>query len=647
MMLTEIFPFLALSGVVAFVLPGTRSKGIAAAVMIAIGAVVAAIAGVTAIVLPGAEMTDGGGGLPGLDALSGVFALAVAICGVACAVYAVGYMPGHARGKSHTQVGLHFASLVALFYSMIEVVCATEVYGFLFWWETMTLSSFVLVMFDAQRKEVLHAAVGYLVLMHIGFFMLLGAFAVSAAQGEGSSFFAGQGSMTAGVFLLFLAGFGMKAGIFPLHMWLPVAHPAAPSHVSAMMSGVMIKMGIYGIVRAALALTPEALTMMGTLVFVLGAVTAVFGIARAAVQTDLKRLLAYSSVENVGIICLGIGLGMLGRALGSDFIAYAGFGGALLHVLGHANYKTMLFLGAGSVVAAAHHRDMNRLGGLLRRMPMTGILFLAATCAICTVPGLVGFTSEFVLFDGLFGSITRGDLVVVAVAGIVALALVGGLTLMTFTKAYGMTFLGNPRGRSARDAREVGTVMLVAQALPLAGMVTGTLLYPYLVLENADALFGARYYAEPVIGTMATVEWVMLGVVLLTGGLLYLKVRLNRRAGVAVRRRPTWGCAFTVPSARMQYTASSYNRELQTMWSERGGHSGRVLAEDEIFPKSHTFSTEDRDTTARAVTRWFSGGLRRWTARLALFQTGKTNHYVLHALLLLVLILILSLCGAL
>ncbi len=656
----NLFSLLVWGSLLPFVLPGTRYKAIGAAAVIAAGAVMAAVAGVTAIVLPGSE-TGTGAWLPGLDPIGGVFALAVAISGVACAVYAVGYMPGHAAGKSHTQVALHFAALVALFYAMIEVIRAEDTYGFLFWWELMTLSSFLLVMFDGQRKEVLHAAVSYLVLMHVGFFLLLGGFVVpggseaffgsTAAIGSATAPVAGgtAAGMPVGAFLLFLAGFGLKAGIFPLHMWLPVAHPAAPSHVSALMSGVMIKMGIYGIVRAALALNAERIMGMGALVFALGAVTAVFGIARAAVQSDLKRLLAYSSVENIGIICLGLGLGMLGRGLESDFIAYAGFGGALLHVLGHSNYKTMLFLGAGSVVAATHHRDMNRLGGLLRRMPVTGILFLAATCAICTVPGLVGFTSEFVLFDGFFGSITRGEVVVAAAAGIVALALVGGLTLMTFTKAYGITFLGNPRGCGAREAKEVNLVMLAAQALPLAGILAGTLLYPYLVLENADTLFGARYYAEPVIGTMATVEWVMLGVAAVTGGLLYLKRWLNRRARATVRRRPTWGCAFTSPSGRMQYTASSYNRELQTLWNETGGgrQAEGMLAEDEIFPTAHAFVTEDRDSTARAVTHWTTRLLRRWTARMALFQTGKTNHYVLHALVVLVLILILSLCGAL
>ena len=638
-MISAIFPYLVLGAVLPFLAPGTRAKGIVAAGVIAVGAAIAAAAGVTAIVVPSAQPVL----LPGMDAMGGVFALAVAISGVACSIYAVGYMPGHAAGKSHTQVGLHFAALVALFYSMLGVVCAEGAYGFLFWWELMTLSSFSLVMFDAQRKEVLHAAVGYLVLMHVGFFMLLGAFVAG-----GDAFFAGSG-LTIPVFLLFLAGFGLKAGIFPLHMWLPVAHPAAPSHVSAMMSGVMIKMGIYGIVRAALALTPEALFSMGLLVFALGAATAVFGIARAAVQVDLKRLLAYSSIENIGIICLGIGLGMLGRAAGSDFIAYAGFGGALLHVLGHANYKTMLFLGSGSVVAATHNRDMNRLGGLLKRMPVTGVLFLLATMAICVVPGLVGFTSEFVLFDGLFGSITRGELIAVSVVGIVALALVGGLTLMTFTKAFGITFLGNPRGCGARDAREVNIIMLLAQVLPLAGILVGPVLYPYLVLENADVLFGARYYAEPVIGTMLTVEYVMGGVALLTGGLLCLKWWLNCRAKVAAVRRPTWGCAFTVPGKRMQYTASSYNRELQTMLGERGAERQvRELAEEEVFPERMEFTApKEQDTAGRITTRLIVRQLRRWTARLALFQTGKTNHYVLHALLLLVLILILSLCGAL
>lgn len=642
---TNIFTMLVLGSLLPFAVPGVRFQGIVAAVVIAVGAVFAAVAGVTAIVLPaGVTVPAGDFVLPEMDAIGGVFALAVAISGVACSVYAVGYLPGHATGKNQVQTGLHFAALVALFYSMLGVIGAKDTYGFLFWWELMTLSSFVLVMFDGERKEVLHAAVGYLVLMHIGFFLLLGGFV--APQG-GEAFFAGRG-MTVPAFLLFLVGFGLKAGIFPLHMWLPVAHPAAPSHVSAMMSGVMIKMGIYGIVRSALALTPDGIFAMGLLVFVLGAVTAVFGIARAAVQIDIKRLLAYSSIENIGIICLGIGLGLLGRSVESDFLAYAGFGGALLHVLGHSNYKTMLFLGAGSVVAATHNRDMNRLGGLLRRMPVTGILFLVATMAICTVPGLVGFASEFVLFDGLFGAITRGEMVAAAVAGIVALALVGGLTLMTFTKAYGITFLGNPRGCAAREAHEVGAVMLLAQVLPLAGILAGPVLYPYIVLENADVLFGARYYAQPMIDRMWIVEGVMAGVVLLTVGLVFLKQWLNRRAGVASVRRPTWGCAFTAPDKRMQYTASSYNRELQTMWGDRQREAtSSALPEEEIFPAERAFSTEDRDTTARAVTHWFARMLRRWTARLALFQTGKTNHYVLHALVLFVLILILSLCGAL
>lgn len=638
----EIFPYLILSAALVLAVPGTRVKSILAAVAIGIGAIYAAIVGVGTIV--GSTMTVEGGLIAGLDPVGGVFLLAIAINGVACSVYAIGYVAGHAAGKSQTQVGLHFASLVVLFYAMIGVVCASDTYTFLFWWELMTLSSFVLVMFDGQRKEVLHAAVGYLILMHVGFFFLLGGFVMPAG---GEAFF-GSGGMGLPVFLLFFVGFGLKAGLFPLHMWLPVAHPAAPSHVSAMMSGVMIKMGIYGLLRAVLALTPEALFTAGLLLFAVGAVTAIFGIARAAVQTDLKRLLAYSSIENIGIICLGIGFGALGRAAGSDFIAYAGFGGALLHVLGHSNYKTMLFLGAGSVVAATRNGDMNRLGGLLQRMPLTGALFLVATLAICAVPALVGFTSEFVLFSGFFGTVTRGELVAISIVGIVALALVGGLTLMTFAKAFGITFLGNPRGCAAREAREVGGVMLVAQVLPLAGILAGPVLYPYLVLEYADVLFGARYYAQPMIDTLLTVEVVGAIVLVFTIGLVVLKWQLNRRFGVGTVRRPTWGCAFTVPNKHMQYTASSFNRELQTGLADRGAdREVREFGEEEIFPGPLEFKKEERDTTARVATRWIARQLHCWTARLALFQTGKTNHYVLHALVLLVLILVLTLFGVL
>lgn len=637
MILSTIFPYLILSALVVFLLPGTKLKSLWSVLAITAGGVYAAIAGVEAILAGASPLIEG------LDGLGGVFLLAIAIGGTACSIYGAGYTRAYAREKGPMQMSVHYASLVVLFYSMIGVVTAAGDYAFLFWWELMTLSSFLLVMFDSGKKEVLHAAVGYLVLMHIGFFFLLGAFA-----SDGGSFFAAEG-MTIPVFLLFMVGFGLKAGLFPLHMWLPVAHPAAPSHVSALMSGVMIKMGIYGIIRAALALTPESLYAMGILIFALGAITAVFGIVKAAVQTDLKRLLAYSSIENIGIISLGIGFGLIGKSMGSHFITYIGFGGALLHMLGHSHYKMLLFMGAGSVVNAIHSRDMNRMGGLLKQMPITGILFLVGTMAICAVPATMGFTSEFVLMNGLFKSIAANEMIIASIVGIAVLALVGGLALMTFSKAFGIAFLGNPRSRAAMEAKESNAAMLIGQVLPLVGVLLGPVVYTALILNNTDILFGAGYYAEPLIETVWDVEIVAGIVVLLVIGLVALKKFLNWKYGIKPVKRPTWGCAFTVPNKRMQYSASSYNRDLQTVFSDRGADSQvKEFSEEEIFPEKHDFKRDkEDDTAAKAVTRYFLRSLRYSTARLALFQTGKTNHYILHALLLLMVILILSLCGVL
>lgn len=643
MNITDLFPYLILSSVLVFAMPRGRIMGAFSALFILLGAVYAAIAGVETIVGGNTAL------MPGVDPLEGIFLLAIAISGTACSLYATGYVPDHAGHKSRPQLGLHFAALIVLFYSMIGVVTAGTTYGFLFWWELMTLSSFGLILFDAQKREVLHAAVGYLILMHIGFFFLLAGFTL------GGDIFFGDGYMqglSIPVFLLFLAGFGMKAGLFPLHMWLPVAHPAAPSHVSAMMSGVMIKMGIYGIFRSVAALAPEGLYPMGLLIFALGTVTAVFGILRGAVQNDLKRLLAYSSIENIGIICMGIGFGTIGQSMGSDLIAYIGFGGALLHTLGHSNYKTLLFLGSGSVLSATHHKDMNLLGGLLKRMPITGTLFLIATMAICTVPGLIGFTSEFVLMGGMFKTISTHEVIVVSVIGIAALALVGGLTLMTFSKAFGITFLGNPRSTAARDAKEVRLSMLLAQVLPLAGVIAGPVLYAYLVLENMDILVGARYYEKPTLDVLMTIEMIAGAVLALTLMLVGLKWWLNKRSGVKTVYRPTWGCAFTAPNKKMQYTSTSYNRELQSVGSESIiDRNIKQLTEEEIFPGPHAYPTKmkkgEGDKALQTVNRYLMKWLRRLTVRLALFQTGKTNDYILHGLVLLGLILILTLSGVL
>ncbi len=602
-----------------------------------VGAAIGICAGAVALLCEAVRVLSGWGQpqLPGVDPLSALFVVALALGGIASSVYAIGYLRAYRTQKNRLQLDLHAGSLVVLFYAMVGVVTSTQRYEFLFWWELMAIGSFLLILFDAQRKEVLHAAIGYLILMHAGFFLLLAGFSLS-----GDALF-GSGSLSLGAFVLLFLGFALKAGVFPLHLWLPVAHPAAPAHVSALMSGVMIKMGIYGIVRAVTSLD-DHLYGVGVALLIAGAVTALFGIVRAAGQDDLKRLLAYSSIENIGLMLLGIGFGTVGMAVDNLAIAGLGYGAALVHMLGHSNYKTLLFLGAGSIYTATHRTDMNRLGGLARRMPLSAILFCSATLAICAAPPLVGFSSEFLLFWGMFDALSAGQQLGVAIFGIVALSLVGGLVVITFVKAFGITFLGNPRSAAARDAGEVNGWMIGAQALPLAGLIAGAVCYPRWLWTIFDETQLAPF------DTLDRILWVGGLLAVVVAALLAVRALLRRRSAAPVVEGPTWGCGFTAPSTRMQYTASSFARELEGIVArEKDTEAPVELEEMEIFPREHTFSTHESDTTARAVTRFSFRVLRKWTARLALFQTGKTNHYILHALLLLGAVLILSLAGLL
>lgn len=621
------FPYLALSALTVFFIP-RKAKSVVAAVAIILGAALAAVAAIETLTQGASTLIEG------IDGLSSIFVIAVAISCSAASIYAIGYMKSHSQGKSNSQLSLHFAALVLLFYSMISVLSATDNYQFLLWWELMTLSSFVLVIFEASRKEVLHAGISYLILMHVGFFFLLAAFA-----GSGSALW-GSGGLSLPLWIMMLVGFGLKAGIFPLHVWLPVAHPAAPSHVSAMMSGVMIKMGIYGIIRATLALSPELLYTAGMTIFIIGVVTGLFGIIKATLQRDLKRMLAYSSIENIGIIMLALGLGVMGVATSNSLLTLCGIGGALLHVMNHACYKTMLFMGAGSVLSATHKTDMNRLGGLLKRMPLTGWLFLSASLAICAIPPLSGFFSEFAIYSGMLGSIAAGESVVTSIVGVVALALIGGASIFAFSKVFGIVFLGTARSCSARDAVEVDGAMIAAFALPLVGILSGGLLYPNLILDSVNLLGVDSTMTADLISNMESVEWASLVMVGIAVGLWLLRSYLQR--GRAISSAPTWGCAFTAPDKQMQYTSSSMSRELEQTVDTVSTSSERLEAMD-LFPSAHAFETVQDDKTNRMVTKVSSKILRRWTARLALFQTGKTNHYILHALLFLALILILSL----
>ena len=441
--------------------------------------------------------------------------------------YSRGYLAGYFGRYSSAHFSLHYTALVALVASMMCVVLASGGFSFLFSWELMTIASFILILFEANRQETRRAALNYLVMMHIGFMFLVAGFVMLFNATHSSSFDAIEYYFKLGnplpLFVVLFIGFGMKAGLFPMHIWLPEAHPAAPSHVSAIMSGVMIKTGIYGVVRLMQAIdaNTELLYTIGLIVLLSGIVTGLWGVIFAAMQNDVKRLLAYSSIENIGVILIGLGIAAVGHAAGSDLIGMCGMCGALLHTVNHSLFKTMLFFGAGNIYSKMHTTTMNRMGGIAKHMPLTAALMAFAVAAICALPPLNGFVSELFIYIGMFNGISDGHEVLYSVAGIIALSLIGGIVVLAFTKLYGVVFLGSPRSHEVAETQEVDGCRIGAMAIPAAFILFIGLFPQYAILpiaRVAEAVTASDNtmvidHMMPTLQTMSLISWILIAVI--------------------------------------------------------------------------------------------------------------------------------------
>lgn len=588
------------------------------------------------------------------DALSALFLAVVALSALAVTIYAKGYVQSYGARKTSFQLSLHYAGIVLLFLSMAGVVTADGGYPFLFCWEGMTLASFALILFDADHATVRRAAVNYLMLMHLGFILLLAGFVTLSADGLTAGFsslpayFAAHRPLP--LFLVFLAGFGMKAGLFPLHAWLPEAHPAAPAHISALMSGVMIKMGVYGILRVGLAVQDGLLTI-GIVLLALGAVSALGGSVFAAVQGEMKRLLAYSSIENVGIILMGLGLALIGKACGSPELAACALCGALLHTVNHAFFKASLFFGAGNIYTQTHTLALDRLGGLVHRMPVTAACMLVGTAAVCALPPLSGFVSEFLIALGALKSTAAADGAALAsTCALVAMALTGGIVLLAFTKMYGIAFQGHPRSAAAAAATEVDPWRRAALFIPVAGIVAvGVAPTVFLggLFDLAGELLGMRfcapYYAYMVHDCILGITLSALLLCCFTAALLIWKQRTMRRRTVAAS--PTWGCGFGAVNTRMQYTGESYAEGIERITGRLTGHrqEGQPVDKAETFARGHAFRIGHGDGIDRLLRHTWLETVRIINRRVMRWRTGKVNHYISYALAFMLLILLLSL----
>jgi formate hydrogenlyase subunit 3/multisubunit Na+/H+ antiporter MnhD subunit len=580
-----------------------------------------------------------------IDALSAFFLVPIFVLGGLAAVYGRAYMRSESDKRSLGPSIFAFNVLVA---SMALVVIARNAVLFLVAWEVMALSAYVLVTFEHEKTEVRRAGWVYLIATHIGTIALIAMF-VMLARGTGKYDFAAfeaaapLGEATAMiVFVLALLGFGAKAGLVPLHVWLPEAHAAAPSHVSAVMSGVLLKMGIYGIVRTLSILGP-ARSWWGPTLMILGLLGAMLGIALALVQRDMKRALAYSSVENIGLVTLGLGLGYWGAASGRPAIALLGAAGGLLHVWNHALMKGTMFLGAGSILHATGTKDLERLGGLLHRMPRTGTAMIAGAVAISGLPPMNGFVSEWLLYLGLIrGGIASSDVGsapgVAALLGTGVLSFVGAMAALCFLRLIGVALLGEARSVEADRAHESSAWLTAPMAILLAGSVTiGTLPLPVVaaVLHASDSIVGAAHPPLPdvplaTLGHMNALVW---GVTLVCSAVFVLL-----RRGKPARRDATWGCGYVAPTPRMQYTARAFAELFGAkVLPERLRPHFSGAAPMSVFPKPAAFASACDDPLTRGVYDPLFAGMGDRFARLRWLQQGILHIYILYILIVLVL----------
>ncbi|MBI2525051.1 MAG: hydrogenase 4 subunit B [Candidatus Rokubacteria bacterium] len=593
-----------------------------------------------------------------IDGLSAFFLILIGVVGAAVALYGFGYSAAYQGRYSLRRLG---ALLNVLLLSLTVQVMADNALTFLMTWETMSLAAYLLVLTEHDRPGTVRAATWYLAVTHAGFAALVAMFFLLSA-GELTTSFAAMRSVSLAplvrdaAFVLALVGFGAKAGVVPVHVWLPMAHPVAPSHVSALMSGVVIKMGVYGLLRVTIDLLGGGPPWWGGLVLGVGTVSALLGVLYALMEHDLKRLLAFHSVENIGIIFIGIGAGLMFQSYGLTTLATLGIVGGLYHTINHACFKGLLFLGAGSVLHATGTRNMEELGGLIRRMPRTAFFFLVGACAISALPPLNGFASEWLVFQALLGgsAIPQPEVAVIMPIAVAMLALTSGLAAACFVKAFGITFLAIPRSPEAAHAHEAPPSMQVGM-VSLVLMCVGLGLAPFAVVPLlGSSLAGLGGLAPTAVtftlalplrvpGTFGQMSapLLALGLALLLA-LVPLALWLlgaNRRLRVG----DTWGCGRIGQTARMEYTATAFAEPLRRIFAELYRPSQDLSIDfhpaSKYFVQSIEYRSEIHPWFERVLYARLLQGLRSAATGVRRLQGGSVHLYLVYMTLALLVLL--------
>ena len=523
-----------------------------------------------------------------LDPLAGFFLVLVSLVTLIAAIYGPAYVREYQQGSQPLLALTLFSGLFVA--GMDMVMIASDAFSFMISWELMSVSSYFLVAYQHQNETNRSAAFIYLLMAQIGGLFILLGYGVLAGFSGAFDFASMQATVLSPAwsslaFVLALIGFGMKAGIVPLHVWLPQAHPVAPSHISALMSGVMLKVAIYGFIRFVYDLLGNIYWQWGVTVLIIGSLSAVLGVFYALMQHDLKRLLAYHSVENIGIIYIGLGLSMVFAGTGHFQLAALGLIAALYHCLNHALFKSLLFFGAGAILQQSHEHDLNKMGGLIKKMPVTAFCFLVGCISISALPPFNGFVSEWLTFQAALQGTVLDNHILSAIIPVAAavLALTGALAATCFVKVYGVCFLGVPRSETAAKATEAAFGMQLSQIL-LAILCLFFGLFPTWTVSQLDNI--ARLLLPVGMPAATSHGWLWLTpismkiasygapMVFLGIGSAWLLIWFwlhPRRKNKAIRISPTWDCGFGALNARMQYTATSFTmpirRIFKPVWS--------------------------------------------------------------------------------
>ena len=597
-----------------------------------------------------------------VDYLSAFFLLVISLLGCAVSLYSISYTGQFIQRRN---IGLFLFLYNLLFLSVIGIVSAGNAVLFLVMWEVMSLTTYALIVYEHEDIPTRRAGFLYVMMAHLGAAFLVGMFVLMYSFPHSFEFSAiresaaGMTSVVRSIlFLCALIGFGVKAGIMPLHIWLPEAHPAAPSNISALMSGVLIKIGIYGIVRVAFDLLgPGPLEWWGILVLILAVVSAVLGVLYALMEHDLKRLLAYHSIENIGIILMGIGAALCFSSLGNTKLAALALAAGLFHVLNHALFKGLLFLGAGSVHHATHTRNIEKLGGLMKRLPWTALFFLVGAAAISALPPLNGFASEWLTFQALLFGFNISDFALkLAIPLTVALlALTGALAAACFVKAFGITFLGSARSPHVEQAREsplsmvvaMGALAVVCIAIGIAPGTALTLLDPVTnVFFNSHIVGGASLNPGTLLvqqgaGTSSS----PLLIALLLVGLVLLPVAIGVAVGGRIRKRiaMTWACGLERIEPQMQYTATGFSKPIRMIFSNIVRATHEIEMEEETSPYFRP-AIRYQLRTESIFHRYMYGPLNNAVLNTAhilrRIQTGHLQTYLAYIFITLVLLLL-------